>query len=204
VPSPYLASGGITIGTPASLFKVNRRTLDFWCDVLQRLPAARLRLAFGPQPPGALERIRRHLSGRRIASQRYDLIEQGDASFYCYLNTLDLALDSFPFGANFTAYQAISQGVPIVTIRGDRYPGRLAAGLLNAIGREEWVAGDAASAVEIACALANNPQRLAEERTRLPELLQRSGVLDAAAYARAMEGAYEAIFADCLARAGLQ
>jgi predicted O-linked N-acetylglucosamine transferase (SPINDLY family) len=196
VPPPYLVSGRITIGTSASLFKVNRGTLDFWCGVLARLPDARLRLAFGPQPPGASDRLRSHFGAHGVPASRYELVEGRNLDFFDYLNTLDLALDAFPHSSNFTAYQAVSQGVPLVTLAGDRYQGRLAAGLLRAIGRSEWIGRDVANAIDIACALANDRPRLAHERVELPGLVERAGVVDFVAYARAMEEAYEMIFAD--------
>jgi protein O-GlcNAc transferase len=193
---PRTCGERIVIGTPAALYKVNRGALDFWCEILRRLPEADLRLDFGPYPPGALKRIRDHFSAAGFGPERCELVEQRAGSFFSYVDSLDLAVDAFPFTANFTAFQAIARGVPLVTVRTDCYVGRLAPGLLDAIGRGEWVARDSAHAVEIAVELARDRERRAVERNLLPELLESAGVLDADAYARAMEEAYETIFAD--------
>jgi protein O-GlcNAc transferase len=202
VPSYAGPTGGITLGSTTAIYKVNRATLDFWCAVLARLPEARLLLDFGPELPKTLQRIVDHFAAAGIPPDRYELLQRGSGSFFSYIDRLDLSLDAFPFTGNFTAYQAIARGVPLITIEGERYTSRLAAALLRAIDRPEWVARDAAEAVEIAVALASDPSRLAAERTLLPTLLDHSGALDAARYARAMEAAYEEIFADALQPAG--
>ena len=51
-------------------------------------------------------------------------------------------------------------GVPVVTLRGDRHAGRVGASLLSQIGLTDWIAGSVEEYVQIAAALAGNPQRL--------------------------------------------
>ncbi len=52
----------------------------------------------------------------------------------------DLFLDTFPCNAHTTASDALWAGLPVVTVLGDAFPGRVAASLLRAVGLPELVA----------------------------------------------------------------
>lgn len=74
-------------------------------------------------------------------------------------------------------------GVPVVTLAGDRHMSRVGASLLQAVGRQEWIASDTDSYVRIAAELAVDHVKLAELRISLREEMRRSALLDHAGQA---------------------
>lgn len=81
-------------------------------------------------------------------------------------------------------------GVPVVTLLGKRFVGRVGSAMLARVGLDDLIGSDEAAYVEAAVALAQNPERRAWLRTGLRPRLLASPLLDAPAYARTVETAY--------------
>lgn len=80
-------------------------------------------------------------------------------------------------------------GVPVVALAGDRHAGRVGVSLLTRAGLPELVAPTPEDYVALAAALASDHRRLSALRLEMRERLARSPLLDAAGFARQMEGA---------------
>ncbi len=195
VPPPCLERGAITFGCLAPQYKITPEMVAILAEILARCPGSRLIL----RSTGLIEADNRAFvagafAEAGIAAERLELI--GPAEHYAFLQTydaIDIAIDTFPYNGGQTTTEAIWQGVPFLTIWGDRWVGRTSASILRAGGLGEWVAEDRAGLVERAVALATAPDapaRLAELRATLRERLAASPVCDTAALARAMEGIY--------------
>ena len=81
-------------------------------------------------------------------------------------------------------------GVPVVTLRGDRHAGRVGASLLSQIGLTDLIADSVEEYVEIAVALAGDPERLDDLRRSLRPRLAASPLCDGRAFARKIEAAF--------------
>jgi predicted O-linked N-acetylglucosamine transferase (SPINDLY family) len=102
----------------------------------------------------------------------------------------DLYLDTLPYNAHSTACDALWAGVPVLSCAGQSFASRVAASALTAAGLPELVMHSLAEYEQQALALAQQPARLAELRTRLAA--QRSSVplFDTALYTRHLEQAF--------------
>ncbi len=85
-------------------------------------------------------------------------------------------------------------GVPVVTIGGNRYVARMAAGLLGCVGLDELVAVDEADYVDRAVALASDPDRLRHLRQSLRDRVASLPLCDAGGFAAAMEQAIRSMW----------
>ena len=103
---------------------------------------------------------------------------------------IDLMLDTFPQSGGITTLDALLMGVPVVTLLGERVPGRVSASLLTTLGLDDLVARTADEYVEIAARLAGDLDRLARERATLRDRLLASPIADAEQYTRAVEATY--------------
>jgi predicted O-linked N-acetylglucosamine transferase (SPINDLY family) len=65
----------------------------------------------------------------------------------------------------------------------------MVASVLETLGLEEFIASDQESYVDIASSLCDEPRRLAELRTELRGLMERSPLCDERAYTRMFEAA---------------
>ncbi len=110
------------------------------------------------------------------------------------MTSVDIALDAFPWNGHTTACEALWMGVPVVTLYGNRYAGRMAASALTALGLTELIARSPEEYVDIAARWVSDVDRLARLRTGLREKMRTSPLCDGAAFTRSLEEAYRTIW----------
>ncbi len=108
---------------------------------------------------------------------------------------MDVALDTFPGNGTTTTVEALAQGVPVVTLAGDRHASRVGASLLAAVGLPELVASSAEGFVEAARRIAGDAERLATLRRELPGRIAAGPLGDA----RGLAGELTRVFREALA-----
>ena len=102
----------------------------------------------------------------------------------------DLFVDTLPYNAHTTASDALWAGLPLITVRGTTFPGRVATSLLLAAGVPELVTEDLAQYEALAFDLAANPERLAAIRDRIAANRDRCALFDADRFRRNIEAVY--------------
>jgi protein O-GlcNAc transferase len=103
----------------------------------------------------------------------------------------DLFLDSLFSNAHTTASDALWAGLPLVTVYGGAFQGRVAASLLKAIGLPELVTENLEQYEALALQLARDFNLLKSYRQRLAENRQTAPLFDTARTTRQIEAAYE-------------
>jgi predicted O-linked N-acetylglucosamine transferase (SPINDLY family) len=106
----------------------------------------------------------------------------------------DLFIDTFPCNAHTTASDALWAGLPVVTLMGNSFAGRVAASLLRAVGLPELVTTNAQDYEALLLALGNNPEKLREFTRRLQENRLSSPLFDTPNYCAHLENAYEKMY----------
>jgi len=195
-PLPALDAGHVTFGNFNRLAKASEQCLLSWADLLLSLPGSRLLLKCKTLDDGAARQRVLDLFGRKgVAAERVDLrgtsphVEQ----LRCY-GDVDVALDPFPHCGGTTTCEALSMGVPVVSLCGQVPVSRNGLSLLSAIDFREWVAHDLPGYLATARALAGDLPRLAAIREGLRDLVRASPLGDNAAYAREVEGVYRRLW----------
>jgi predicted O-linked N-acetylglucosamine transferase (SPINDLY family) len=102
----------------------------------------------------------------------------------------DVALDTFPFTGCTTTFEALSMGVPVVTLAGERYASRMSGSLLSGLGLTDLIAVTSDDYVGKVVGISGDVGRRAELRATLRQRIAASPLCDAAAYGRAMAAAY--------------
>ena len=113
-----------------------------------------------------------------------------NAAFLAEYRRMDIALDTFPYNGGTTSCDALWMGVPLVTLAGERFCARMGLSVLEHIGLPELVAHTPSDYVQIAIALAREPQRLSALRGSLRARMAASPLCDGARVARELETAY--------------
>ena len=85
-------------------------------------------------------------------------------------------------------------GVPVVTLRGKRTPGRVGASLLTAVGLQDLIAQDTEDYLRIAASLSRDLDQLAAMRASLRGRMRVSRLCDGTGFANAVEGAYRVMW----------
>jgi protein O-GlcNAc transferase len=189
-PPPCQISGHVTFGSLNSAYKLTPKTLNAWSQILHALPSARLLLRNAALDHGSNRAdLLTRFADLSIPAER--LILLGSAEHTEFLRTydrIDIALDAFPYNGGTTTVEALWQGVPVLTINGDRWAGRTSRSILNAAGLGEWVAADIPGFVDLGVRLAHTD--LAPARAGQRARLAASPACDVDSLCRELETVY--------------
>lgn len=194
---PARRSGEVVFGCFNKIEKVNDKVIACWARILDAVPNSKLHLkAGGLADPAVADAWRNRLAGHGIPAAR--LILEGESGFENYLrsfNSIDIALDPFPYNGGTVTVHALWMGVPVLTLHGDHYVAHMGESILHSIGMPEWVAMDEDDYVAKAVAFSRDLDALATLRGSLRERLLASPICDALRFARNLEAAFRGMWA---------
>jgi predicted O-linked N-acetylglucosamine transferase (SPINDLY family) len=201
-PSPHVRSGRITFGYFGNASKLNSRLAELWARVLDATPGSRLFLRFAALSHPANRRYAARMFARYGVTGDRLVLQPGtdrEGILHSYAE-VDISLDSSPFCGGSSIAESLWQGVPVVTLRGERFASAYGSSILLASGLGDLVASTPDEYVEIASQLAGNTDRLVHLRSNLRTMVTEHGFSDARLFASRIEAAYEAALADQLRR----
>ncbi len=192
VDPPSRTRGVVTFGYFGSGSKLNSVIIGWWAELLRQVPKSTLYLRNYQLTPAD---NRRYLIDRfrwfGIGPER--LRVAGGASrnslVKCY-NDIDISLDTWPYCGGNTIGESLWQGVPVVTHKGDRISSRYGASLLGAAGCADLVGETLEEYIDIAAALASDPDRLLFLRRNLRTMCKEHGLGNSTRFARNLEKFY--------------
>lgn len=186
VPSPYLTNGYFTFGCFSSNYKINKPVIELWVRVLKACQNSRF-IVKGINP-ATQSQFNALMKKEGLALDR--LIVEGVSGHREYLESygkVDLVLDTFPYNGVTTTNEALTQGVPVVTIYGNRWPERFAALMLSGLGLGALVADGPEAYVDIACRFYQSQELAQDLRRTLRQIIMNSPSADKLAYVREVE-----------------
>jgi predicted O-linked N-acetylglucosamine transferase (SPINDLY family) len=165
-------------------WKLTRPLFEIWMRLLDRTPGSVLWLMDGP---GAAN-LRAAATARGIDPARLVFAPPLAADAHlARLGLADLFLDTLPYNAHTTASDTLWAGVPVVTVQGRAFPGRVAASLLAAAGLPELVTASLEEYETLATALAADSARLADIRRKLADNRGSAPLFDTERFRRGLE-----------------
>ncbi len=186
-------NGFITFGAMNNVTKVSDAAIATWARLLKTVPTARLIMTNLTE--GARRVMHERFAAHGIAPARFILHGKLPAAeYYALLNTIDIALDPFPYTGTTTTCESLWMGVPVVTLIGETSVARSGYALLKGIGLEALAAGDEKEYVAIAAALAQDLERLDALRGGMRQRIASSPLRDEAGLTRDLEAAYRAMW----------
>ena len=183
---PALSNGYITFACFANLSKINDRVVSTWASLLRQVPQSKLlikskQLADATQ----INRIQNWFKKFDIAPDRL-LLEAPETwrNYFSAYNRVDIILDTFPYPGGTTSVDALWMGVPILTLKGDRFLSRLGESIAINAGNQEWIAEDVQDYVLKAVEFSSDLERLAQQRGALRSKILKSPLFDAKRFAK--------------------
>ncbi len=179
---PELPSGSVGNGFIFASFnnswKITRTVFAVWLRLLGAVPDSVLWLL---DANDAFQgNLRRAASAAGLDPARLIFAPRTDADSHLARQQLaDLMLDTSPYNGHMTTSDALWMGVPLVTILGTAFAGRVAASQLQTLGLPELIASSLEDYETLALALAKDPARLAALRARLAAARASSPLFDA-------------------------
>jgi predicted O-linked N-acetylglucosamine transferase (SPINDLY family) len=141
--------------------------------------------------PAVAGNLRREAKARGIAPDRLVFAPRTDPSAHLARQSLaDLFLDTLPYNAHTTTSDALWMGLPVLTVLGSTFAGRVAASLLQSAGVPELVTHSLSEYEELALTLAREPWRLTAIKAKLHAARDTSALFDTVKITRSLEAAY--------------
>jgi protein O-GlcNAc transferase len=185
-----LPPGAFVFGAFVQIQKLSPRLLAVWRELFRRLPRARL--AFSPLSAAATPAYERILDANGIDPAHALFIPQGgsEARNQARYLHVDAVLDTFPYSGTNGTMEALSQGVPVVTLAGTRACERSTLTILANAGVPELVAPTPDAYIELAVRLATDEAYMKAMRAAIDERLPASVLADQATHVRNLEAAW--------------
>ncbi|THD64085.1 hypothetical protein [Phenylobacterium sp.] len=196
-PAPALKNGYATFASFNNPAKLSDETVAAWARILKGVPDARLTLKYGYFQDPVLQAV----TSARFAAHGVDparIDYRGHSTGEAYVaafGDVDLALDPSPVPGGTTSLEALSRGVPVLTLMGPNFYARAALPIFVSAGLEDLVAADWDGYVARAIALAGDFDGLQALRARVRAGFATAGYRDQAGVARDMEAAFRGMFA---------
>jgi protein O-GlcNAc transferase len=191
-PLPAQSSGFITFGSSQNNCKINNQTLSLWAGVLQLQKDSRLVLRFArgddPQIREFYLRQFEKLGIERTRIEIYGFLPYAD--YLKQYEKIDIALDTFPFNGHTTICDALSMGVPTISLTGETFASRLGLCILKSVGLEFFSAQTKDEYIKKAVALAQNSKSLAQIRQSTRARMQAGNLCNRKKFADSVEEAY--------------
>ncbi|MBK7766249.1 MAG: hypothetical protein IPI44_09115 [Sulfuritalea sp.] len=197
LPPPRPPTAPVSFGSFNNAMKLSPRTIALMARVLEAVPEARLLLKAPAFRDSAVQaRFAALFATQGIATER--LVFRGPsglAEMMQEYGEIDIALDPTPYNGGTTSLQALWMGVPVVTLAGGNFVGRMGASFLNTLGRPDWVASDAADYVAKASRLAGQVGALRADRPGLRQAMAASPLCAIEVYVADLEALYRRMWA---------
>jgi predicted O-linked N-acetylglucosamine transferase (SPINDLY family) len=179
----------VVFGSFNNAMKLSPKTISLWAQVLQAVAGSQLLLKAPSLRDAAVqERFAALFAQHGIAKDR--LIFRGPSGLADMMQeygVVDIGLDPTPYNGGTTTLQALWMGVPVITLLGNNFVGRMGASFMQTLGRTDWVATDEATYVQAAVRLAADIAQVRSGRAQLRAQMAESALCDINTYANHFE-----------------
>jgi len=175
-------------------YKFSPDMFALWMRLLKAVPASVLWLS--QVNDTATRNLRREAEASGVARERlvFAPFIASSADHLARLSLADLFLDTRPYNAHSSAADALWAGVPVLTVSGSTFAGRVAASVVHAAGLPEMVTDSLESYEALALELAQSPAMLEHLKARLKRGRRSQPLFDTARFTRNLESAYLAMW----------
>ena len=188
--SQGLPESGFVFACFNNAYKITPHIFDIWMNLLKKIPNSVLWLS--SQPPKAIANLQREAMSREVDSSRLVFASRtpGRKEHLSRLRLADLFLDTPNYNAHATAADALWAGLPILTLIGETFAGRVAASQLTALGLQEMIVRSDQEYYDRAMALATQPDLLNNIRNKIEVNRHSSPLFDTKQYVKDLESIY--------------
>lgn len=139
-------------------YKFSPDTFAMWTEILKQVPKSVLWI-LQPGTEFIRERLYAMLEEAGLGKDRIVFAPfMKQARHIARISHADLVLDTLPYNAHTTCSDALRAGVPVLTLPGATFAGRVAAGILDTAGLNDWIVDSEEDYVKKAVEFASLPK----------------------------------------------
>ena len=170
-------------------YKITPSTFDVWMRILTQVPESVLWLL--QDTPEAAANLRCEAVMRGVDPNRLVFADRlpNDEHLARHANA-DLFLDTWPYNAHTTASDALWAGLPLLTLQGNTFPGRVASSLLHNLQLPELITENVHAYEAMAVRLATDSDLLSDLKSRLNAVKHDSTPFKPAQHTKELEALY--------------
>lgn len=195
-PTPLLRNGFVTFGSFNNPSKLSDATVRAWAAILCADPSARLMLKYGYFADPVLQRATAaRFAAHGVAPER--ILFSGHSQGPEYLaafGEIDLALDPSPCPGGTTTCDALANGVPVLTLRGEDFYARIGLAGVYGCGQPRLIAESWDDYVRKAIALTRDPAALDALRRDVRAGFDAGAFRDEVGFTRRLEASFREMF----------
>tara|TARA_B100001540_G_C15806709_1_gene642410 strand:+ start:1067 stop:3049 length:1983 start_codon:yes stop_codon:yes gene_type:complete len=178
---PALKNNFVTFGCINKLNKINDDVIKLWSKVLISVPNSKLLLKTKNLGNKLVcNNILDKFKKNNIDKKRLILLGESKTrkEVLQIYNKIDICLDPFPFQGNTSTCEAIWMGVPVITLKGNRFLFHFGESINANLGMQDWIANNNDKYVDIAIKFSSNLNQLSLIRKELRDKALKSPVFD--------------------------
>jgi len=190
----------VTFGCFNNISKINPELMEMWVAILNALPTAKLILKYGEFSDdkvkeyylGEFQRL-----GLNDPKERIEFIGWLPSPKHLQLyNSVDIALDTYPYNGTTTTCQALLMGVPVISLMGHAHASRVGFDILSRLDLQFFAAKTPDEYIKKAIALASKPEALTKIRETMRQRLAASCLCNYEVITKDIENAYRKMWRD--------
>ena len=165
IESPCLKNKYITFGSFNNFNKINDSVINVWSQILKNVIGSKLILKSSSKVDKNYIKkkfIENEVSNSVVFLEKRKLIKH----FNLY-KQIDIALDTFPYNGVTTSFEAISMGVPVLTMKGYNFNSRCGESINKNLGMKDLIAKDESEYIFKAKKLAEDQDELLKIRKKI-------------------------------------
>lgn len=196
-PTPALANGYVTFASFNHPARLNDATVAAWAAILKGRAGSKLLLKYRYFVDPVLQQaVLARFLGHGVTAEQ--IVFEGHSTGPDYLKSfgrIDLALDPSPAPGGTTSSEAVSNGVPLLTLRGPDFYSRIGTLRLEPLSLHQLVAESWEDYVARALALTEDLAALDALRAQVQPRFEASPLRDEAGFTAILEDAFRQMFA---------
>ena len=179
---PAIKNNFFTFGCVNKLTKINDNVISLWSKILSLKPNSKLLIKNKDlDDKNILQNTLERFNKQKIEKNRLILLGESKTrkELLEIYNQIDISLDPFPFQGNTSTIEAIWMGVPVITLKGDRFLFHFGESINSNLNMHDWIAKNKEEYISKTIKFSSDLKDLSVLRMNLRDTIINSPVFDA-------------------------
>ena len=174
--APFLKEKNITFGSFNNFNKINDRVINVWSQILLKVKNSKLILKSSLKIDKNF--LKKEFEKYGVIDSIIFLEKRKLESHYNLYKKIDIALDTFPYNGVTTTFEALSMGVPVITMTGYNFNSRCGESIIKNLGIENLIANNEDDYILKAQNMAKDNEKLLELRKKIYDISHETPLFD--------------------------
>ncbi len=174
-------SSSITFGSFNNIAKISDETVKMWCEILTKVENSKLLIKCHGLSSTDLEILltKKFTENGITKDQIQYASRQPDFQKHLELyNSVDIALDTYPYNGTTTTFEALLMGRPVITLRGNTHVSSVGNSILTTLGFTEFIALSPTEYINKAVSLSQDISKLQDYHSSISQKMLESKLCD--------------------------